>query len=121
MEHDNVYVFFRPVDPEKDGAPDYRTIIPRPMSIFTVQEKIDNREYKSPSDFIEDMRQIWTNAKMYNNQTHMIHKTADILAHKFETLASCLPHNVPEPRNNALQRAVELRFARYRMSKQTHK
>lgn len=121
MEHDNVYVFFRPVDPEKDGAPDYRTWIMHPMSIFTVQEKIDKREYKSPAEFIADMRQIWENAKIYNNYTHMIYKTADFLAEKFETLAAGLPHELPEPKNNALQRAVELRFARYRMAKKTHK
>ena len=122
MEHENSYVFFRPVDPLNDGAPDYPNYVMRPMSIFTVQEKIDKRAYRNPREFIDDMRQIWTNAKIYNHQTHTIYKTADSLAARFETLAAALPHEIGKGEKDcALQVAVELRFARYRAMRRGHK
>lgn len=121
MSQDNAFFFFKPVDPEADGAPDYNTYIPQPMSFFKVQEKLDRQEYKTPDEFIKDVNLIWQNAKNYNMPVTLIYKAADNLSNKFNTLAGSLPHVVPEEdQNNALQRLVELRFARYRMGKKTH-
>jgi hypothetical protein len=120
MAQENAYFFFKPVDPVADGAPDYLQQILRPMSILIIQEKIDRQEYKSPNEFIEDMRQIWANAKIYNVQTHTIYRTAQALAEKFEIYAASLPHDIPEP-GSGMQRLVEIRFARYRAAKRTHK
>jgi hypothetical protein len=122
MAKENSFYFFKPVDPEVDGAPDYFQFIVRPMSILTVQEKIDRREYDNPAEFIDDMRTIWSNAKIYNHQTHTIYKTADVLCEKFEVLAAALPHEISEAdKGSALQRLTELRFARYRLAKRGHK
>jgi hypothetical protein len=122
MGKENAFFFFKPVDPEADGAPDYFRFINHPMSIFTVQEKLDRGEYNTPGEFISDMRLIWSNAKNYNHASHPIYKTADMLAELFEILASSLPHALSSAeRGSALQRLTELRFARYRAAKQTHK
>jgi hypothetical protein len=122
MAQENAYFFFKPVDPVADGAPDYLSRVLRPMSILTIQEKLDLQEYKSPDEFIGDMRQIWANAKIYNQQTHTIHKTAQALAEKFELLAASLPHDISEKdRRSGLQRLVENRFAQYRAEKRSHK
>ena len=122
MEHENAYVFFRPVDPQNDGAPDYPNYVMKPMCIFWVQEKLDKREYNSPAEFMDDMRQIWTNAKIYNHQTHTIFRTADTLAERFEMLAAGLPHEIREgQRDCALQIATELIFARYRAMQRSNK
>ena len=121
MSQDNSYFFFKPVDPEADGAPDYNSVIPESMSFYRVQEKLDHQEYKTPDQFIYDVNLIWSNAKNYNLPVTLIYKTADILSNKFNTLAGSLPHVIPEEdKNNALQRLVELRFARYRLGKKTH-
>lgn len=121
MSNDSSVYFFRPVDPDLDGAPNYYDIIPHPMSIYRVQEKLDSREYSSPGEFIADMRQIWVNAKQYNYPTHPIYKAADALAAKFELLAASLPQPVgPGSRDNAMQRYVELRLLRYRALKCGH-
>ena len=121
MSQENAYFFFKPVDPEADGAPDYHSVIPVPMSFYKIQEKLDRQEYKTPNQFIDDVNRIWENAKIYNAPVTLIYKTADILSIKFNTLAGSLPHVVPEEdKNNALQRLVELRFARYRLGKKTH-
>ena len=118
MSNDNSIYFFRPVDPELDGAPNYYDIVIQPMSIYRVQEKLDNHEYKLPNEFINDVRQIWINAKQYNHPTHPIYKAADMLASKFEVLASSLPQYISEEsKNSALQRYVELRLLRYKVNK----
>lgn len=121
MAHESSYIFFRPVDPVKDGAPDYPNIVMHAMSLFTVQDKLDKHQYNSPDEFIADMRQIWTNAKIYNSQTHAIYKAADSLANRFDSLSSTLPQTIsPTRRDCSLQIAVELRFARYRSLKHIH-
>jgi hypothetical protein len=122
MSRENAFFFFRPVDPIADGAPDYFLYICNPMSILTVQEKLDRTEYKTADEFIRDIRLIWSNAKIYNHHSHPIYKTADALAVRFEIFAAGLPHEIPiADQSSALQRLVELRFACYRAAKQTHK
>ena len=121
MAQDNAFYFWQPVNPETDRAPDYYQIIPCPMCFFDVQEKLDQKKYEYPEEFIEDVRKIWANAKIYNNPSDIIYKTAHILANKFEVLASTLPHTLSdEEKNSGLQRLIELRFQRYRMNKTTH-
>lgn len=121
LKSENSYFFFRPVDPEQDRAPDYFKIIVSPMSLYDVQQKIDKNQYETPEEFIKDMRLIWHDAKQYNAPSHLIYKAADVLSHKFEMLASTLPHTINEASlNSAFQREVELRFARYRLQKKTH-
>lgn len=117
---DSIY-FFKPVDPALDGAPDYYKYIQEPMCLLTIQQKLDNREYKSPDEFIRDMNLIWMNAEQYNHHTHLIYKGADTLAKKFQICSASLPRGIEEDdKNNALQRLVELQFLRYRMNKKTH-
>ncbi|KAK8834554.1 hypothetical protein M9Y10_027555 [Tritrichomonas musculus] len=111
--------FFRPVDPEKDGAPDYYLIIMTPMSLFDVQDKLDKKLYNTPEEFIKDMDQIFINAKIYNMNTHPIYKAAEVLANKFSILSARLPRKIQDL-NSGLQCEVELRLLRYRLNKKTH-
>ncbi|OHT06507.1 Bromodomain containing protein [Tritrichomonas foetus] len=118
---DGAAVFFKPVDPVQDGAPDYYQVIVNPMCLFTIQDKLDKKLYNSPEEFINDMNQIFINAKHYNNSAHPIYKSADELANKFAHLATRLPHKIAEGGlNDGLQRQVELRLLRYRLNKTTH-
>ena len=113
--------FFKPVDPEADGAPDYYLVVVKPMCIFTVQDKLDKKLYETPEEFIDDMNQIFINAKHYNHSSHPIYKSADELATKFSILASRLPRKISGGGlNDGLQRQVELRLLRYRLHKNTH-
>lgn len=121
MKFENSYFFFQPVDPEKENAPDYYRIIAQPMSIYNVQQKIDQLQYQTPEEFINDMRLIWSNAKLYNPPMHPVYKAADDLSFKFELMAATLPHVVDDQSlNGGFQREVELRFARYRLMKKSH-
>jgi len=55
------------------AAQDYFDIVKRPMDLETVGRKLEHkpergvlRQYREPAEFREDMRQIWTNCRLYN-------------------------------------------------------
>lgn len=121
MGLENSNYFFRPVNPEKDNAPEYYQRIPQPMSIFEVQEKLDNDKYTDFKSFISDMRRIWGNAQIYNPSSSQIYKAAEKISRKFEMMIAGTPHAIPDDsKSSALQRAVEMRFAIYRTHKKSH-
>lgn len=66
-EHPLACIFKRPVDPEKDNAPDYLDIITHPMDLGTVKTKLANKTYKTSADWYKDVSLVWANAKKYNN------------------------------------------------------
>ena len=63
------------VDPVRDGAPDYLTVIKEPMALNEVKKKLNSDEYNSIKDWERDVNLIWQNAKTYNGDdtlfTHM--------------------------------------------------
>lgn len=121
MSENKAVYFFKPVEPEFDGAKDYYNVIPDPMSFYDIQEKLDNKVYKSPEEFINDMRLIWSNAKYYNHASSDVWKSADFLGKKFEILNQSIPRLVSDgEKYSNLQNYIELRFKRYRMNKTTH-
>jgi len=121
MSESGSFYFYRPVDPVKDGAPDYYSIIDKPMSFFDIQEKLDKKLYKTPNEFINDVRTIWRNAKLYNSPEHTIYKIANDLSKKFEVLSGSLPREITEgDKLSKLQLYVELRTHRYLLSKESH-
>jgi hypothetical protein len=121
MGFENSFYFFRPVQPEEDGAPDYFRFVLRPMCILDIQENLEKDLYDSFDGFIADMRQIWENAEVFNKSNHVIYRAAMKLSQRFELLVSSLPHSLTEDtRTSALQRFVELRFKNYRIHKRSH-
>ncbi|XP_062860363.1 tyrosine-protein kinase BAZ1B [Trichomycterus rosablanca] len=56
--------FREPVSPEE--AEDYLDIISNPMDFSTMQNKFKSSEYRSPHDFLEDLKLVFTNAEEYN-------------------------------------------------------
>lgn len=113
--------FFKPVDQELDGAPDYYEKIDKAMCIFTIQDKLDKKLYNTSEEFIGDMNQVFKNAQYYNADGHPIYKAAIMLANKFSILSARLPRTIQNGElNGAVQREVELRFLRYRLNKNTH-
>jgi len=58
--------FVRPVDPVKDGVPDYHKVIKKPMDLGTMQEKLNLGEYNSVKDFENDFNLIIKNCRKFN-------------------------------------------------------
>ena len=51
--------FREKVDPERDGAPDYLEIVKNPMDLTTVRKKLVAGEYKSISEWSDDVNLIF--------------------------------------------------------------
>ncbi|RZF48150.1 hypothetical protein LSTR_LSTR009839 [Laodelphax striatellus] len=87
--------FYKPVDAEWLGLHDYHDVIKKPMDLGTVKQKMDNREYRTASEFAADVRLIFTNCYKYNPPDHDIvgmgHKLQDV----FETRFAKVPDDPP--------------------------
>ncbi|KAL7425129.1 hypothetical protein Q5752_000817 [Cryptotrichosporon argae] len=64
--HSKSFIFQNPVDPIRDGAPDYLTIVKQPMDLSTVRAKFGNGIYASRGDFHDDIVLIISNCYLYN-------------------------------------------------------
>jgi len=83
--------FNAPVDPVKLNIPDYFNIIKKPMDLGTIEKKLahnpaknTHREYKSPIEFRDDVRQVWENCRIYNRPGQDVRKMGDKLSEAFE-------------------------------------
>jgi hypothetical protein len=65
------YPFLMPVDPIRDGAPNYLTIVKNPMDFGTMKKKLSESKYNSVQEFIDDIQLICDNAKLFNGSTSM--------------------------------------------------
>lgn len=90
--------FYKPVDAELLGLHDYHDIIKRPMDLGTVKKKMDDREYKSASEFADDVRLIFTNCYKYNPPDHDVVAMGKKLQDVFEMRFANIPD---EPVRNA--------------------
>ncbi|XP_015906224.1 transcription initiation factor TFIID subunit 1 [Parasteatoda tepidariorum] len=66
-------------------APDYFTLIERPMDLHSMKEQIRQHKYKSREDFIKDLQQIIDNSSKYNGPHSFLTITAHtLLEHCFK-------------------------------------
>ncbi|KAK0704218.1 hypothetical protein B0T21DRAFT_377776 [Apiosordaria backusii] len=76
--------FKDPVDPQRDGVPDYFNVIKKPMDLTTMKNKMDNKEYNDEQEFLADMNQIFANCYEYWNETDPMWGAAEKLQKSFE-------------------------------------
>lgn len=60
--------FRKPVDPVKDGCPNYLLYVKTPMDLGTVKNKLQMKAYRSPLEFRDDVDLIWRNCATYNQE-----------------------------------------------------
>jgi transcription initiation factor TFIID subunit 2 len=72
------------VDPIRDSAPSYLTIIKHPMDLGTIQAKFSSGMYKSRDDYAADVRLIVTNACTYNTAGSPMFQAAKAFEETFE-------------------------------------
>ncbi|KAE8216640.1 hypothetical protein CF327_g222 [Tilletia walkeri] len=65
-------LFLNPVDPVRDRAPNYFTIIKRPMDLSTMANKLDAGLYKDRFEFKADFELMISNALTYTPNTKML-------------------------------------------------
>jgi len=76
--------FLQPVDAVSLNIPDYYEIIKNPMDLGTVTKKLTTGQYRTVSDFAEDVRLIWRNCYTYNPPGSDVVKMAEVLSNLFE-------------------------------------
>jgi len=83
--------FYKPVDTEQLDLHDYKQVIKKPMDLGTVKTKLENREYRAPTEFATDMRLIFTNCYKYNPPEHDVVAMARKLQDVFEMRYAKIP------------------------------
>jgi hypothetical protein len=76
--------FKDPVDPERDGVPDYLTVVKNPMDLTTMKAKMDGRQYADETEFLADMNQIFTNCYTYWREQDPMWAACEKLQKSFE-------------------------------------
>ncbi|ORY34750.1 hypothetical protein BCR39DRAFT_514465 [Naematelia encephala] len=66
IAHNSSEYFRRPVDPVRDGAPDYPQVIRTPMDLGTISSKLEAGSYSNRQGFVKDIRLIISNCYTYN-------------------------------------------------------
>ncbi|PNH04654.1 Transcription factor GTE3, chloroplastic [Tetrabaena socialis] len=77
-------VFMKPVDPVRDGVPDYHKFITHPMDLGTVKTKLKERKYADPREYVADIRLIWFNCRSYNQAGTLVRQWGDQMSDDFE-------------------------------------
>lgn len=57
--------FIEPVDSSNDDFSDYYDVIENPMDLNTIQNKLQTDQYRTVSEFKEDLSLIWKNCQKY--------------------------------------------------------
>jgi hypothetical protein len=98
-------IFASPIDPKASWAAEYFRVIPNPMDLSTVLQKIESREYGSTSEWYSDMNLIWQNAMTFNKRPNILWFTADFLQKKCEKKFGKMPHSQTEASMVRLEKA----------------
>uniref|UniRef100_K3WQ70 Bromo domain-containing protein n=1 Tax=Globisporangium ultimum (strain ATCC 200006 / CBS 805.95 / DAOM BR144) TaxID=431595 RepID=K3WQ70_GLOUD len=81
---DSTEPFRERVNWEEWGLYDYLQVVKIPMDLGTIRNKLSKNEYKKPVEFARDVRLVWDNCKLYNQDGSELYDIADGLSKKFE-------------------------------------
>jgi hypothetical protein len=89
--------FFRePVDPGRDGAPDYHEKVKKPMDLGTVLQNLQDEKYPSVDKWRDDMNLVWKNAMTYNGPGTPLFAIAKDLSEIFRVKSEFVPSTSAE-------------------------
>lgn len=90
-KHRYAWPFMQPVDAEALNIPDYYEVISQPMDLSTISQRLEHdprrgrqRQYSSPLEFRDDIRQVWTNCRTYNKPGQDVRVMGDTLSEVWE-------------------------------------
>ncbi|GAB6021940.1 hypothetical protein CHUAL_006101 [Chamberlinius hualienensis] len=99
--------FYKPVDAKLLGLHDYHDIIKHPMDLGTVKTKMENRDYKTATEFASDVRLIFTNCYKYNPPDHdvvaMARKLQDVFEMRYARTPDEPTPSIPETQNTPIK------------------
>ncbi|KAF2818928.1 histone acetyltransferase GCN5 [Ophiobolus disseminans] len=74
QNHKQAWPFLKPVD--KDEVPDYYKTVSSPMDLTTMEERLESGFYTTPKLFIDDLKLVFANCRLYNDATTIYVKCA---------------------------------------------
>lgn len=89
QNHKQAWPFLNPVN--KDEVPDYYSVITSPMDLSTMEEKLERDLYATPTDFVTDLKLVFSNCRQYNPSTTIYSKCAVKLERYMWTLVKEVP------------------------------
>ena len=58
IRHRHAGPFIEPVNPERDGCPDYLAVIKSPMDLSTVRRRLDAHQLHTVGDFVSALKLV---------------------------------------------------------------
>jgi hypothetical protein len=98
--------FRMPVDPIRDGCPNYHLIVASPMDFHTMKKKLTASEYSSVEQFIDDIQLICDNAKKFNGASSMYGLICDDIMAEVHRQYSEKPNSADDEWYKSLLKAV---------------
>ncbi|XP_065288534.2 protein polybromo-1 isoform X7 [Dermacentor albipictus] len=94
--------------PSRKDYPDYYEVITNPIDMKTIHENVKNNKYSSEDAMVSDVKLMFSNCRMYNEEGSQIYRDADTLERalldKIRELGSLYdslpPRSMPRPRRN---------------------
>ena len=78
------FEFLEPVDYIKYNIPDYPKIIKNPRDLGSIKIKLENDEYETVQEFLNDIQLVWDNCHTYNPPMNHVTKLAKFCEKKFK-------------------------------------
>jgi len=72
--------------PSKKLYPDYYQIVPQPIALSTIRKRMNSGTYKDVAAFRDDVRLMWSNAKLYNQEGSFVYTDAVELEKVFDAM-----------------------------------
>ncbi|KAK7856166.1 transcription factor gte1 [Quercus suber] len=112
-QHKWAWPFLEPVDVEGLGLHDYYEVIEKPMDFSTIEKKMDAKDgtgYKNVREIYADVRLVFKNAMIYNEEKDDVHVMAKTLLAKFEEKWLQLLPKVAEEERRQTEEDVEAKL-----------
>ncbi|KAJ1983367.1 hypothetical protein H4R34_001317 [Dimargaris verticillata] len=79
------YPFLQPVDPVRDGCPNYFDVVEHPMDLGTMKVKLDRNQYADPQAFLDDFHLLVNNCYQFNPIGNLVYTQCQEVESVFET------------------------------------
>ena len=87
MDSKQAKPFLDPVPWETTPAlQNYPNVVTQPMDLGTVNQRIENNQYKTENEFVSDVRLIWVACYRYNGPAHDFSRKAQSLSKMFDRM-----------------------------------
>ncbi|CAD5207839.1 unnamed protein product [Bursaphelenchus okinawaensis] len=81
--------------PNRKAFPEYYVEIENPIDLTTIKHRIQNGDYKTSDEFLEDIKLMCRNARQFNEPGSQIYKDANTIEKHGQSLLAMFTNNTP--------------------------